>query len=358
MSRQAPTPIAQQEWLNDTLQKLALGSRSAAIERPISNPFQMPDLLKDWRDKQPQSGVITNPFEMPDILKDWRESATREAAAEVPTPSTEVDEVPTASAEDDEPEPFFESRDAALAHLAQVTGYDQDEILGLEQWDPQLFSYFDHWATLGPSDIPVEDWKKDLEGAQRLMESTPATGSGRKSSGDWATSKVRNNAKNIVAEDSKGAKTGLFEGGYTVHHKISRHKLRDLKTRMDDAGSAAQPLQAALGRIGTDVGAGSPLKALLNMPANLEVGPATDRRVGDPGSGFDPNLKDGAMTPRSKVLGEVDRMLSKQDLDWNELSKKLEAVHKAHVKESKGETLSAPKAEQWKKKKGGKFERS
>jgi hypothetical protein len=319
MSTQAPTPSAQQAWLEDTHRKLAIGP-----------------------------AVISNPFEMPDMFKGWREN--------LPQQTAEVDAVPTAAAEDAEPEPCFESREAALAYLAQVTGYDLEEIHGLAQWDVDLFSYFDHWKTFGPSDILVEDWKKDLEGAQRRMESEPEIGSGSKSSGDWATSKVRKNAKGIATANSK---TDVFQGGsYTVHHKISRHALRGLKTRMDAAGSAAQPLQAALQKIGDDVGAGSPLKALLNMPANLEVGPATDRRIGDPGSGFDPNLKDGTLTPRSEALGEVDGMLGKQDLDWDKLAKKLEAVHQAHLKESKGETLTAPKTQQWKKGKGGKFERS
>lgn len=132
--------------------------------------------------------------------------------------------------------------------------------------------------------------------------------------------------------------------------------MRGLHTKMEDEPAAAAPVTAALGAMAPGV---KPLKALLNMPGNLEVGPQD--RAGDPGSGFDPNLADGEMTPRSKTLSDIDTMIGGDRIDFGEVAKKLQVLHAQQQEALKGtgETvLTPPLAGQWSKGAKGRFERS
>ena len=254
--------------------------------------------------------------------------------------------------EDDEP---VGSKAAAVAHLAGKLGMDPDHLgrlMGSMTEGLQHFSKKDLNADF-------DDWSKTITGLehQDKRAGTPSGGSGG-GSGEWASKAVRASAKQHVAAAKTGEKGAeLFKGDkYTIHHKISRSNLRSLYAQMTDPtnAKAAAPLEQALDTIGQDVGAKSRMKILLNMPANLEVGPSTERRTDDPGSGFDPNVP---LSPRSGRLAAADSEISSSSPDFGKLAKIFLDAHHTHLGMAKGEVLTPPQLDQWKKAKGDKYKR-
>jgi uncharacterized protein DUF4157 len=262
----------------------------------------------------------------------------------------------TASTAEAEEKPLFPDLETAYAYLAKKFSYEVEELEVLALIGGDLFSAL---LYLGPSDIDddLARWRKELEGLELLYKHQPDPGTGKSSRGDWATKKVRKSAADLKDAEKNDP---LFPGGeYTVHHKIPRTRLRRLHTNMDEAGAAATPLHDALREIGAITGTESPLKILLNIPANLEVGPPTQRRVDDPGPGFDGNHEHGAMTPRSTILEVVDGLLQKAPVDFAAVAAKLLAAHQLHLaalEREGGTVLTPPKTGQWTKK-GNKFKR-
>lgn len=251
----------------------------------------------------------------------------------------------------------FGTLDAALIYLSDNTGFEVAQIRELfESFEPDQLRFLAADG-ISPADIVIADWQKELEGLERKNDKMPMIGSGKKAKGDWATSAVRGSAKGLVDD---AADPELFPGGkYTVHHKISRSRLRGLHMKMKGAGAAAAPLSRALAVTARQSGAGNELNALLNIPGNLEVGP--QERAGDPGSGFDPNYESGAMTPRSAILNEVDSDIQREPIDYAAVAAKLlevQRLHEAGLPRGGKSVLTAPKKGQWKKGARNKFTRS
>jgi hypothetical protein len=246
------------------------------------------------------------------------------------------------------------SEQAALAYIAGVLGEDAAALKALDIAVLENLRY----SSRSDIDQQLPEYASEIAGARQKDKDMPAQGSGRSGSGQWATSKVRSSALSIVG-GAQGSSKALFPGGkYTIHHKISRNTLTSLWGKIDAAGAQAAPVTTFLASVGQDVGTPSQYKALLNMPANLEVGPPADQRVGDPGTGFDPNLESGTQTPRSEALAGAEHEMSKSTIDWDELGRLLRKAQQAHDLAAKGTgTLSAPRAAQWKPK-GAKFERN
>lgn len=253
-----------------------------------------------------------------------------------------------------------------LGRLAHELGYEPDELRELatfaQRGDPLqgIESYdatdFDDRPDGRKSEL-VEQFGRDFAGYARVADRIAATApSGGRSRGDWATGAVRGAAREIAAQGG-----AHFPGdSYTIHHKVSRDKLRRLHTRMEAAGAAAEPVRAVLAGIGPSVGSDSPLRILLNMPANLEVGPPADRREGDPGTGFDPNLHvdgSGVLSPRSAPLHRVDQMIEAPQIAWEELAVHLNEAHMRHRRATGDAVLTPPRLDQWRPVAGNKFVR-
>ncbi|SFF10005.1 protein of unknown function [Chitinophaga sp. CF118] len=186
----------------------------------------------------------------------------------------------------------------------------------------------------------------------------PSAGGG--GSGDWAMGRIRTEARNL-ASDSRN-KSIFPNGKYTIHHKVSQSKLKKLHEGFELHPSVAASFGNKLLSIGQDYfnGSTNTRKILLNLPFNLEVGPPGDRRIDDPGSGFDYNRSgNGIITPRSKVLEDIDAAAGNEDQMgqkpfWDELAVKLERLRKLQNDEEKNNSsaLSTPKLEQWQEEKG------
>jgi hypothetical protein len=191
--------------------------------------------------------------------------------------------------------------------------------------------------------------------ALRARKSAPSGTSG--SSGSWARNCTRKQARELVAQAREDKinklKQALFAGGlYTIHHKVSQKNLKALAAAVAKSNLKGE-FEQVLGE-----GEGSSIeKGLLNLAANLEVGPPGDRRVGDPGSGFDPNVEDGDTTPRSKMLSTLNSIIEHEPIDLQAALKIIKDVQGIH-EEKYGEQLSPPKIEQWQTAGGGKFKRN
>ncbi|MFJ9868370.1 DUF4157 domain-containing protein [Streptomyces sp. NPDC101165] len=164
-------------------------------------------------------------------------------------------------------------------------------------------------------------------------------------SSDWAASAVTSAHAEMRADHPHwGDKT-------TLHHKISRSELDAVLASAEKDGANAKPLFEFLDEIRTVLNstAGNK-KALHNMPANLEMGPASDTRTGDPGSGTDFNYTPaGAMTPRSSELKDALSLATAPTVDWEAVADKLRKAQDLHEKEYGGAILSPPDLERWKK---------
>lgn len=264
----------------------------------------------------------------------------QQAAAAAPAAQQDDDRDPDDAPADDES--FFPSRKAAFEYLAEKTSYTMEQLVAFADFKPSVFAFLT--KDIGPADIQLKKWKRTLASLEYLFDNQPAVGTGKKSKGDWALSPIRKAALDVVSA-SKDNK--LFPGGaYTVHHKVSRFKLRGLHTAMTKAPGAAAKLSKVLHA--TVPSTTSDLNALLNIPGNLEVGPQA--RVADPGSGFDPSYEDGAMTPRSQTLSEVDTLISRPAIDFDEVAKRLMLLHKQQqeaLKKRGGTLITMPVKSQW-----------
>lgn len=256
--------------------------------------------------------------------------------------------------------------DDDLAHFAthtaaETSSYSNEDMEGFgktynddeEQWedDPE----FDKDAFVAA-----------LEREQEDFHANRSKGGGG-GSGDWAFGSVRNEAKEI----GRSGDQQLFKNGkYTIHHKVSRSNLKGLHKKMVQHADVSQSFKLKLEEIGTSTfkGASNTQKILLNLPFNLEVGPSGDNRIGDPGSGVDLNTdEDGARTPRSEVLNEIDNAIGNetqmnQQQFWDALTTKLETLRKLQKSQLKSDgrednVLSKPKVDQWEPQQGGKFRR-
>ncbi|WP_327666937.1 DUF4157 domain-containing protein [Streptomyces sp. NBC_00485] len=170
-------------------------------------------------------------------------------------------------------------------------------------------------------------------------------------SSDWAAKAVTNaHADMRIRHPFWGDKTSL-------HHKIARTQLDDILASADADGPRASPVFIFLDEIRNvlESTAGNK-KALHNMPANLEMGPASDTRTGDPGSGTDFNYDSGAMTPRSSELNDALQLTRATPVDWQAVADKLREAQKIQEKEHGGAIISPPVLARWKQR-GAKWEK-
>jgi hypothetical protein len=279
------------------------------------------------------------------------EQRRAEAVGAEPEPAVaEDDRDPDDAPADDES--YFPSRGAAFEYLAEKTSYTMEQLAAFEEFKPSVFEFLS--KDIGPADIKLREWKKTLASVEYLFDHQPAVGTGKKSKGDWALSPIRKAALDVVAA-SKDDK--LFPGGaYTVHHKVSRFKLRGLHTAMTKDPSGSARLSKVLHATGPETS--SDLNALLNIPGNLEVGPQA--RVADPGAGFDPNWESGAMTPRSRTLNDIDTLIDRPAIDFDEVAKRLLILHKQQqeaLARRGGTLITMPIRSQWTPGGSNKFKR-
>ncbi len=164
-------------------------------------------------------------------------------------------------------------------------------------------------------------------------------------SSDWAASAVTSAHAEMRADHP------IWGDRTTLHHKISRSELDAVLASAERDRANAKPLFEFLDEVRTVLGstAGNK-KALHNMPANLEMGPASDTRTGDPGSGSDFNYTpEGAMTPRSSELKDALSLANAPAVDWGAVADKLREAQRLHEKEYGGAILSPPALERWEK---------
>ncbi len=203
-------------------------------------------------------------------------------------------------------------------------------------------------------DVSLDALVRDVTGQYltTLKEAMNAPGSG-KSKGGWATNATRKQLQTVTDRDkftgNEHAKSVFAGGEYTAHHKVSQSDLSKLAAKARSDGMEQEMLHA-VGATGDNL-----LKALLNFPGNLEAGPRSERRVGDPGSVFDPNLDDGEMTPRSELLGDVASEISREKINWKTVITRLQEVKSIQDRHHDG-VISPPKLDQWKLK-GEKYAR-
>lgn len=185
----------------------------------------------------------------------------------------------------------------------------------------------------------LEDFFAELETAKHA----PGFAGPGGGSSDWAASAVTSAHASMRKDHPHwGDKT-------TLHHKISRSELDGVLASAEKDGANARPLFDFLDEVRTvlDSTAGNK-KALHNMPANLEMGPASDTRIGDPGSGTDFNYEpSGAMTPRSSELKEALSLANAPTVDWEEVAKRLREAQRLHAEEYGGAILSPPALARW-----------
>ncbi|MFG3659240.1 DUF4157 domain-containing protein [Streptomyces sp. NPDC047706] len=151
------------------------------------------------------------------------------------------------------------------------------------------------------TDVDTEDFRTDfLAAVKTTKHASGYSGTGGGAS-DWAASAVTAAHKQMRIDHPH------WGDNTTLHHKIARSELDAILASADGDGARARPLFDFLDEVRAvlDSTAGN-RKALHNMPANLEMGPSSDTRTGDPGSGTDYNFTpQGAMTPRSNELEEA-----------------------------------------------------
>ncbi len=146
-------------------------------------------------------------------------------------------------------------------------------------------------------------------------------------------------------------------GGSAVPPPLTAGTLRAAQRATGNAAAAegdraaARPLFAFLDEIRAVLGStAADKKALHNMPANLETGPASDIGRGDPGSGSDFDYTPGgAMTPRSNELKEALNLAKEPTVDWQALANRPREARRLHAEQYGGVVLSPPAAEKWEK---------
>ncbi|MGI5455024.1 DUF4157 domain-containing protein [Streptomyces sp. CA-249302] len=204
-------------------------------------------------------------------------------------------------------------------------------------------------AVLEDEDLPGA-FREELGNAEHEPGfQTAGEGNGRSSK--WAAGAVTSaHAKLRIAYPHWGDRT-------TLHHKISRSELDRIMAAAERDGPQAAPLFVFLDRIRAVLAStAEDVKALHNMPANLEMGPASDTRTGDPGSGTDFNIESGAMTPRSSALNDALSLAGQPTVDWQAVADKLAQAQRIQEKEHGGAIISAPVLARWKQR-GPKWEK-
>lgn len=262
--------------------------------------------------------------------------------------------------EKDESDPLRPNEEVRRYLMGQLN-LNSEDLDTFEKFDPHFYLYFGYdWSEPDKTlidRITTDDkhWEALIERLQDNMLRAP--GGGSSGSGGWATSNVRKEAKQIARDPNY---LQIFPSEeYTIHHKISRNTLAKLYDEMDKRGRddhQAKPMWDFLHGLKAKLGTLSEKKALLNLPANLEVGPPADRRNVDPGSKFDPNQKEKrarGLTFRSENLQQVETLIIKQDRDDNDWQKmatlltKAQEKHEAKVNKQKRSFLSNPLTGQW-----------
>ncbi|PRC91361.1 DUF4157 domain-containing protein [Solimicrobium silvestre] len=144
----------------------------------------------------------------------------------------------------------------------------------------------------------------------------------------------------------------LLSSGTSLHHKLSRSRIKRMLRLFQSASSPA--MSSALHAITRETGITDPKKALENWAPNLELGPIVNARAEgtDPGAGFDGNVTDGSLTPRSKELAGIDIALlnAESAVDWDALAAALGRIQTAH---GTGNQITPPKLGQWHQTDGG-----
>ncbi|MCP3063184.1 hypothetical protein LXT21_30850 [Myxococcus sp. K38C18041901] len=195
----------------------------------------------------------------------------------------------------------------------------------------------------------LKKWELD-DGKVRL-------GTGAANHGDWALKVLREDAQKFAADPEHQYLFPTKRG--SLHHKISQATLRELSQKLEKAGAQGAVLRVLLDKIQSRVRPTATksdyLEILLNLPANLEVGPLSELRKVDPGAGFDPNHdnhgKVRVQTPRSKHLAVVEQLARSNDIDWQRLSAFLKTADEEHQKMLKGtgRLLTPPVRDRWPK---------
>lgn len=222
---------------------------------------------------------------------------------------------------------------------------EPDEVLDVQMVAPELLE-----GMLAEPPVLWDSSRKDVLGALRSAGKMQLPSGARSSGSGWALGCVRSDAIALAA-----TRPDLCPGGkYTIHHKISQSRLLRFAGLMKEAGAKADAVREVLTKIRAHLGSpdSTDAKALLNMPANLEVGPPTDLRAGDPGAGFDPT----AGSPRSTLLGRVEALMGAGSPDWDEIAHLLKLAHGRHTAGAGRKVLSTPDWKQWTPR-GGKFVR-
>ncbi|TSC25311.1 hypothetical protein [Corallococcus sp. Z5C101001] len=186
-------------------------------------------------------------------------------------------------------------------------------------------------------------------------------GDGSRANGSWAVKQIRENARRLAEDPTFNT---LFPRGIgSLHHKVSQATLKALAQKLETAKEEGEPLRVFLryiqARIRPHAEKTDYEELLLNLPANLEVGPQAELRTDDPGDAFDPNhVKPGTLSPRSKQLSEVDRLVRNKDFQWKRIAELLLEADKAHQKMLLAlkirELLTPPVPGRWDKA-GGKY---
>lgn len=191
------------------------------------------------------------------------------------------------------------------------------------------------------NDDMLSDFSMEMETAQHAS-GFGGTGGGKS---DWAASAVTS-AHAEMRKDHPH-----WGDDTTLHHKISRSELDGVLAQAEKDKANAKPLFEFLDGIRAVLGStAADKKALHNMPSNLEMGPSSDTRRGDPGSGTDFNyVPSGAMTPRSSELKDALALANRAPVDWEAVAEKLREAQRLHEKEYGGAILSPPVLERWEK---------
>jgi hypothetical protein len=229
------------------------------------------------------------------------------------------------------------------------------ELLPNEQADI-LVSYgvvSDDLSTVLIEDGDLDEYVGYIDGEMDSRQHQPGYETGGGTS-DWAAGSIT--AEHTRLRDEPG---NPWKNQTTLHHKISRSNLSTLFAAAEADQAAARPLYDFLDTLKGRVSATSYQRLLWNMPANVEMGPAADTRRDDPGAGFDANIRDGNMTPRSGALSTVDRMIVQRDWDWDTIARLLGEADSEHqrIVGSQG-ILSAPRPDLWNKAGNNKYEKT
>lgn len=250
---------------------------------------------------------------------------------------------------------------AELEKLLEIKKEDLEEALKIGDFSKEEIRVSLDEDFQGDKQEWIDYWVPWINGNAQKSRGQSEAGIGGKS--DWMTGAMSSEVARKL--DSRKGKEFAEGAGHTMHHKISRATISVLVQKynqLPDKGIASE-FQKFVNEIGKKVNATSMEKILINMPANLELGPSSDKRVGDPGSGFDPNIEkqSGRMTPRSTQLDEASRVMEGKMTtaeEWNKLTQFLRQADEQHKEEFSGDLVSNPRPNLWTQEKGGKYRKN